>query len=176
MAPKTFLVTGCSAGFGQAFCRLILSKGDNVIATSRNPSKNPDLVDSINNDPSGRGRWIKLDVTSSQAEITKTFAEAAKLFGPIDVLINNAGYSVMGSIEDMDEDKARTQFDTNYWGPMRTIKAALPSMRERKTGTIVNISSIAGLNALATSGVYGGSKIALEGKSAIGILLPCDLC
>ena len=164
MAPKTFLVTGSSAGFGLAFCRLILAKGHNVIATSRNPAKNQDLVDSINDDPSGRGRWIRLDVTSSQASITKTFAEASKIFGPIDVLINNAGYSVMGGVEDMDEEKARQQFDTNYWGVMRTIKAVLPTMRERRGGTIVNVSSIAGLNALATAGVYAGSKFALEGE------------
>ena len=70
----------------------------------------------------------------------------------------------MGAVEVMDEDKARTQFDTNYWGVMRTIKAVLPGMREKRRGVIVNVSSIGGLNSLATSGVYGASKFALEGE------------
>jgi NAD(P)-dependent dehydrogenase (short-subunit alcohol dehydrogenase family) len=162
MPPKTFLVTGSSSGLGLSFVRYVLSQGHNVIATSRNPSRTPDLVDEIEKSP--KGRWLKLDVTAPQATITDTIQSAAKLFGPIDVLVNNAGYSVMGAIEDMDEEKARVQFDTNYWGAMRCIKAVLPSMRGRKSGVIVNVSSIGGLQALATSGVYGASKFALEGK------------
>lgn len=164
MALNTFLVTGSSSGFGLSLVRLLLARGHNVIATSRNPSRTPSLVEEVNDHPSGRGKWLKLDVTAPQHTINQTFDDAEKLFGPIDVLVNNAGYSVMGAVEVIDEDKARTQFDTNYWGVMRTIKAVLPGMREKRRGVIVNVSSIGGLNSLATSGVYGASKFALEGE------------
>lgn len=165
MSPKTVLITGSSSGFGLELARLFLARGHNVIATSRNPHRTPDLVDSINNHSSGRGRWLKLDVTAPQAEVDSTIAEATKFFGPLDIVINNAGYSVLGAIEEMDEAKARVQFETNFWSVLHICKAVLPSMRERKTGTIVNFSSIAGLQGIATTGIYAASKSALECKS-----------
>ena len=165
MASKTVLITGCSSGFGLSLVQRFLKSGHNVIATSRNPDRTPDLVKEVDNHSSKCGRWIQLDVTWPQTKLTATVTEAANIFGPIDVLINNAGYSVMGAVEDIDEEKAKTQFETNYWGAMRMIKAVLPSMRERKMGAIVNVSSIGGLDCLATSGVYGASKFALEGMS-----------
>ena len=165
MPPKTVLITGSSSGFGLSLVHHFLNKGHKVIATSRNPGKTPDEVSAVNKHSSGHGRWLQLDVTSPQDNINATVAEASKIFGPIDILVNNAGYSVMGAVEDIDEAKAKTQFETNYWGVFRMCRAVLPSMRERKTGTIVNVSSIGGLDCLATSGVYGGSKFALEGLS-----------
>jgi NAD(P)-dependent dehydrogenase (short-subunit alcohol dehydrogenase family) len=170
MAPKTVLITGSSSGFGLSLVQLFLRQGHNVLATSRSPQKTPDLVKGVENHPGKRGRWMQLDVTWPQSKINSTISEASKVFGPIDVLINNAGYCHQGGVEDIDEEKSRAQFDTNYWGVMRMCKAVLPSMRERKQGTIVNISSIAGLNALPTMGVYAGSKWALEGESCGGIV------
>lgn len=164
MSTKTVLVTGSSSGFGNTLVNLFLRQGHNALATSRSPERTPDLVSSVDNHPSGRGKWLQLDLTWSQSKITSTVIEAAQIFGPIDVLINNAGYAVMATIEDVDEEKAKTQSETNYWRVIRMLKAVLPSMRERKQGTIVNVSSIAGLTANPTVGVYAGSKFALEGK------------
>lgn len=165
MTPKVVLITGSSSGFGLSLAHYFLNKGHKVIATSRNPNRTPDEISAVENHASGNGRWLQLDVTSPQDKINSTITEASKIFGPIDVLVNNAGYSVMGAVEDIDEAKAKTQFETNYWGVFRMCRAVLPSMRERKTGTIVNISSIGGLDCLATSGVYGASKFAVEGLS-----------
>jgi NAD(P)-dependent dehydrogenase (short-subunit alcohol dehydrogenase family) len=165
MAPKTVLITGSSSGFGLSLVHRFLQEGHNVIATSRNPSRTPDLVKDVTDHSSSRGRWLQLDTTWAQPEINATIIEASKLFGPIDILINNAGYSVMGAIEDIDEAKAKVLFETNYWGVFRMCRAVLLSMRERKTGTIVNVSSIGGLQSLPTSGVYSASKFALEALS-----------
>ncbi len=165
MSPKTVLITGSSSGLGLSLVHHFLNKGHKVIATSRNPNRTPEEVSVVNNHKSGHGHWLQLDVTSPQDKINSTIAEASKIFGPIDILINNAGYSVMGAVEDIDEAKAQAQFETNYWGVFRMCRAVLPSMRERNTGTIVNVSSIGGLDCLATSGVYGASKFALEGLS-----------
>ncbi|ETN46239.1 uncharacterized protein HMPREF1541_00423 [Cyphellophora europaea CBS 101466] len=165
MAPQNILITGSSAGFGAALVHQFLSAGHNVIATSRNPARTPDLVSSITSHPSGRGRWLTLDVTSPQETISATIREAESHFGPLDVVINNAGYSVLGAVEAMDEEKARVQFDTNFWGPLRVIKAVVPGMRERRRGTVVNVSSIAGLQGIPSTGIYAASKHALEALS-----------
>ena len=165
MSSKVVLITGSSSGFGLSLVHYFLNKGHKVIATSRNPSRTPDEVSAVENHASGNGRWLQLDVTASQDKINSIVTESSQIFGPIDILINNAGYSVMGAVEDIDEAKAKTQFETNYWGVFRMCRAVLPSMRARKTGTIVNVSSIGGLDCLATSGVYGASKFALEGLS-----------
>ena len=162
---KVVLITGSSSGFGLSLVHYFLNKGHKVLATSRNPSRTPEHVSAIDNHSSGNGRWLQLDVTWPQDKITTAVSEATAIFGPIDILINNAGYSVMGAVEDIDESKAKIQFETNYWGVFRMCRAVLPSMRSRKTGTIVNVSSIGGLQCLPTSGVYGASKFALEGLS-----------
>lgn len=103
-----------------------------MIATSRNPSKTPELVRNL--ESTGRARWLSLDVTASPSVIEDTIHEAERLFNGIDILVNNAGYSILGAMEDIQEDAARKQWDTNYWGPLRIIKAALPAMRARKSG------------------------------------------
>ena len=82
----------------------------------------------------------------------------------IDVVINNAGYSLLGSIEDMSEEEIQTQFSTNVFGAVRVLKGALPFMRKRKSGTVINISSSAGLDGLPTCAMYAGTKFALEGE------------
>jgi NAD(P)-dependent dehydrogenase (short-subunit alcohol dehydrogenase family) len=114
MAPSTstWLITGCSSGFGYEIAQIALQAGHNVIATSRNPSKTPDAVSTITS--KSNGRWLTLDVTDSQQSITQTIAEAESFFGPIDILVNNAGYSVLGAAEEVSEGVARKQYETNY--------------------------------------------------------------
>lgn len=161
MAP-TWLITGCSAGLGSSLARHVLAQAHNVIATSRNPSKNPELVSAITSKPNGR--WITLDVTAPEEVIHETIVKASALFGGIDVLVNNAARSLLGAMEDIPEAEWKGVFESNYWGPVKLIKAVLPEMRRRKSGTIVNVSSIAGLTALPTASAYSGSKWALEGE------------
>lgn len=100
--------------------QVALRAGHNV-ATSRNPSKSPDAVSAITSNPNGR--WLTLDVTVSQESIARTIAEAETLFGPIDVLVNNAAYAVLGAAEEVPEEAAREEYETNYWGPLKIIRA-----------------------------------------------------
>ncbi|KIX10166.1 uncharacterized protein Z518_01247 [Rhinocladiella mackenziei CBS 650.93] len=162
MAP-TWVITGSSSGIGLALVRYNLAQGHNVIATSRNPSKTPDLVREVTSHPNGR--WLSLDVTSPKVEIERILQEAWREFDGIDFLVNNAGYSVLGAAEDIPEDRAKEQFGVNFWGAVRTTQAILPLMRSRKSGTVVNISSVAGVDPLPTCAIYSASKFALEAWS-----------
>ncbi|KAJ5247826.1 hypothetical protein N7468_002809 [Penicillium chermesinum] len=158
---QTWLVTGASSGLGTAIAEAALQAGHKVIATARNPTKaaqeNPQ-VEKLG------GIWIELDVTKS--ETTKRVEDAiTQTGGVIDVVVNNAGYSLLGSIEDMSESEVETQFNTNVHGPVRVLKGVLPFMRAQKSGTIVNISSSAGLDGLPTCAMYAGTKFALEAMS-----------
>ncbi|OJJ45880.1 hypothetical protein ASPZODRAFT_17314 [Penicilliopsis zonata CBS 506.65] len=157
---STWLITGASSGIGAILADLALQAGHTVIATARDPIKAAQAYPAIEKQG---GKWLKLDVTrpETQQEVT----EVIKQHGGIDVLVNNAGYSILGAVEDMSEEEIHQQIDTNLYGPIRTIKAALPFMREKKSGTIVNVSSIAGLHARATCSLYSASKFALEGFS-----------
>ncbi|CAG8178836.1 unnamed protein product [Penicillium salamii] len=161
MTPKVWLVTGASSGLGAAIAEAALQAGHSVIATARNPTKAAEANPQIS---SLGGTWIKLDVTSSD---TARAVESAinQAGGVIDVVVNNAGYSLLGSIEDMSEAEIETQFSTNVYGPVRVLKGALPLMRARKSGTVVNISSSAGIDGLPTCAIYAGTKFALEGMS-----------
>lgn len=156
----TWLITGCSSGFGLGIAQVALRAGHSVIATSRNPNKTQDTISAITSKT--KDKWLALDVTASQDSITKTIAEAESVFGPIDILVNNAAYAVLGAAEEVPEDVARKEYEMNYWGPVKVIRAVLPSMRQRKSGTIVNVSSIAGMTALPIAAFYSGSKWALE--------------
>jgi NAD(P)-dependent dehydrogenase (short-subunit alcohol dehydrogenase family) len=166
MAPLTILITGSSSGLGLSLTRHFLTQGHNVLASSRNPSGTPSLVSEITSQPNGR--WLTLDVTSPSPIIFQTITTVTSStqhgFGtPIDVLINNAGYSVLGAVEAVDEAVARAQFEVNFWGVLKLIQAVVPGMRERGKGTVVNVSSIAGLQAGASTGSYAASKFAVEG-------------
>ena len=159
----TWLVTGSSSGFGLTLSRTILAHGHNVIATSRKPSRTPEYVKEIESTP--RGKWLTLDVAADATTINSTIEEAKSVFGTIDVLINNAGYSVFGTAEDIPEDKAKQEFEVNFWGAIRVAKAVLPIMRAQRSGTIVNMSSIAGIHAAPSVSIYSASKFALEAWS-----------
>ncbi len=156
---STVLITGCSSGFGLLMGLDFARKGHRVFATMRDPGKAAVLAAA--RDAEGLDLHLLaldiLDEASVQAAIA-----AAEAAGPIDVLINNAGIEVRGPIEECDDAVARRQFDTNVFGTLRVLRAALPPMRARGRGTIVNISSIAGLVARPFGGLYSASKHALE--------------
>lgn len=159
----TWLVTGSSNGIGLALVRYILSTGDNVIATSRDPAKTPDLVKEI--EAHANGRWIALDVSWSQEKIVGVIEEADALFpGGVTTIVNNAAFGVAGSIEDVPEELAKAELETNLWGTLRVCKAIIPKMRQRGSGTIVQISSVLGLAVCPALGIYSASKFALEGE------------
>lgn len=158
-AKLTWLITGCSSGFGLSLTRLAQAAGHTVVATSRNPSRTPDLVAEVE---SKGGKWVQLDVDSAQSG--NVISELEKNGTKIDVLVNNAGFSIYAPIETTTEDEARAQLETNYFGPLRLIRAVLPHMRQRRSGVIVNISSGASLDGIPTMGVYGGAKAGLDGR------------
>ncbi|RDW57848.1 putative short chain oxidoreductase/dehydrogenase [Aspergillus mulundensis] len=161
MASQLWLITGASSGFGALMAEQALQAGHRVIATARNPTKAakdyPQVV-------SLGGKWLELDVAKPE---TKEIVEQAirDNGGRIDVAINNAGYGLLGGIEDISEDEMDTQFQTNIYGTVRVIKAVLPFMRSQRSGTIVNFSSIAGFAAGPASAVYSMSKFAVEALS-----------
>ncbi|KAN0122790.1 NAD(P)-binding protein [Hyaloscypha variabilis] len=160
--PLVWLITGCSAGFGKSLALLVLKAGHHVIATSRTPSNSPSLVKKV--EELG-GIWLPLDLTSSKENMQKIVEEGAKKWGRIDVLVNNAGIGMLGALEDFSEEEAKLIMETNFFGPLKLIQTVLPQMRARRSGTIVNISSGAGVDPSPAMGMYGASKWALEGAS-----------
>lgn len=158
---KTWLVTGASSGLGTAIAEVALRSGHKVLATARNTTKaareNPQIEEL-------GGTWVELDVTrvDTAKEVDSAIREAG---GVIDVVVNNAGYSLLGSIEDMSEEEIELQFSTNVYGPVRVLKGVLPFMRKQRSGVVVNVSSIAGMDGLPACAMYAGSKFALEGMS-----------
>ncbi|KAL1958655.1 hypothetical protein VTO42DRAFT_3998 [Malbranchea cinnamomea] len=158
--PQVWLITGASSGFGTLLAEGALKAGHRVIATARNPLKAAQAHPQIE---SLGGRWLELDVTSPD---TKGRVETAiKEAGRIDVVVNNAGYSFLGGVEDMSEEEIHQQINTNLYGTIRVIKAALPFMRAQKFGTIVNLSSMVGIFAPSACSLYSASKFAVEGFS-----------
>ncbi|KAK1690524.1 hypothetical protein BDP55DRAFT_543720 [Colletotrichum godetiae] len=160
--PLTWLITGCSSGFGLALTRLAQQHGHAVIATSRNPQKTPDLVREVQD---GGGRWLSLDVDDLNSGDIITDLEKAGIH--IDVLVNNAGWSIHGPAEGFTEEETRSQMDTVFFGPYRLMRALAPLMRERRSGIIVNISSGAGLEGRESMGVYAAAKAAMDGVSKV---------
>ncbi|KAE9370658.1 NAD(P)-binding protein [Stipitochalara longipes BDJ] len=157
MAPLVWLITGCSSGFGEAFVHDALSRGDKVIATGRK-------VEIRLAHLKGTGASIlDLDVTASQGELNSKIAQAISVYGHIDVLVNNAGYVQTGLLEAVCDEKLMDQQNTNMFGSINMTKALLPHLRERKTGTIVFISSIFSWYSQPCVGPYAISKHGLEG-------------
>lgn len=159
--PLVWLITGCSSGFGTEFVRQLLSLGDLVIATARNTSKLQHLQQ-IPHSPNQLA-LLQLDVTASQDFLNATIIEATNIHGRIDVLVNNAGYVALGGWEDLGYEGFVKQFETNVFGSVKVTNAVLPHMRERKSGTLVFVSSLSGWKGDGFCGAYGGSKFAVEG-------------
>ena len=161
-AKRNFLITGAGSGLGRALATEALSSGYSVIGTVRNEAARQEFGAM---DPA-RARAIILDVTDFAA-IGPEVAQAERDFGPIDVLVNSAGYGHEGTIEESSLEEMKRQFDVNVFGAVAMIKAVLPFMRERRRGHIINITSMAGYVGLAGIPYYAGSKFALEGISEV---------
>jgi len=158
--PIVWFITGASSGLGAALAIKALNAGHKVIATARDPSKASQTYPEI---AKLGGTWIQLDVTA--ADVEAKLVEATKVYGRLDVVVNNADYSLLGACEDINDTEAHLQLETNFFGPLKVIRSALPTLRAQKSGTIVNISSVAGFDGLPTCSLYAGSKFALEGLS-----------
>jgi NAD(P)-dependent dehydrogenase (short-subunit alcohol dehydrogenase family) len=157
---KTIFITGASRGFGKIWAEAFLNRGDQVVATARNPEALNDLVKKY-------GKAIlplQLDVNDRKA-CFDAIKKASDHFGSIDVLINNAGYGVVGTIEEMTEKEARDQIDTNVFGLIWVTQAVLPIMRAQGHGHIIQVSSVLGITTLPVLGIYNASKFAVEGLS-----------
>ncbi|KGO42135.1 Short-chain dehydrogenase/reductase SDR [Penicillium expansum] len=157
--PLTWLITGCSSGLGLSLARTAQSNGHKVIATSRQPSRTPELVSEITQNG---GEWHTLDVDSPTAasELVSKLESAGHY---IDVLVNNAGYAILGAVEQFSDEELRSQMETVYFGPSRLLRAVVPRMRERRFGVIVNVSSGAGLEGRESMGAYAAAKAAMDG-------------
>jgi NAD(P)-dependent dehydrogenase (short-subunit alcohol dehydrogenase family) len=154
---KVWFVTGSSRGLGRNFVEAALSRGDKVAATARNTASLDDLV-------AVYGEAVlplELDVTD-KAAVFESVKRAKEHFGRLDVIVNNAGYARVGAIEELTEQQLRDQLETNLFGAVWVIQAALPCLREQGAGHIVQLSSAAGLIAMPLSGAYSASKWALE--------------
>ena len=155
---KVWFITGTSSGFGRLLAEEVLAKGERVVATARKPEVLQDLIEKYPE----TARAVKLDVTNLD-DAKNSVAEAVKSFGRIDVLVNNAGYALVGAIEEASAEQVKQQFDTNFFGVLNVTREALPILRRQKSGHIVNISSLVGFSALPLLGLYSASKFALEG-------------
>lgn len=159
-SPRVWFITGASTGFGRLLAEELLRRGERVIATARDISKVEDLVRQY---PTSAVA-LSLDVTSP-SQIDSAATQGIAAFGHIDILVNNAGYGVNGAIEEVAEDEFEPMFQTNIYGAIRTTRAFLPHFRTRRSGHIVNLSSIGGLIGSAGWGYYNTTKFALEGFS-----------
>lgn len=155
LAGRTWFVTGASTGLGKAMVAEVLARGANAVAAMRNPGDAEGL------DGGDRLLVLQLDV-ARPGQGKAAVSAALERFGAIDVLVNNAGYGLLATIEEASEEALRTQFETNLFGPIELIRAALPAMRSKGSGLVVNVSSTAGSRGFAGSGYYSASKAALE--------------
>ena len=157
---STWLVTGCSTGLGRALAEAVIAAGHNAVVTARDAGKVADLAEG-NTD---HVLALALDVTDT-AQVTNAVNQAEEKFGGIDVLVNNAGYGYRAAVEEGDDPDIRKLFETQFFGAVAMIKAVLPRMRARRSGAIVNISTIGVQIMPAGSGYYAASKAALEAMS-----------
>ncbi|EJC82307.1 short-chain dehydrogenase of unknown substrate specificity [Rhizobium leguminosarum bv. trifolii WSM2297] len=159
---KLFLITGVSSGFGRAFAEAALARGHRVVGTVRNDEAAIRFEDLA----PGRAIAVHLDVADVEA-IEPAVAEIEKSIGPVDVLINNAGYGHEGTMEESPIEEMRRQFGVNVFGAVGMMKALLPFMRRRRAGHIINITSMGGFITMPGIAYYCGSKFALEGMSEV---------
>jgi NAD(P)-dependent dehydrogenase (short-subunit alcohol dehydrogenase family) len=157
---STWLITGCSTGLGRALAEAVISAGHNAVVTARDVEKVADLAV----DNADRVLPVSLDVTDT-SQITDAVSQAEEKFGGIDVLVNNAGYGYRAAVEEGDDSDIRALFETQFFGAVGMIKAVLPGMRGRRSGAIVNISTIGVQIMPVGSGYYAASKAALEAMS-----------
>ncbi|HEY0227704.1 MAG TPA: oxidoreductase [Mycobacterium sp.] len=157
---STWLITGCSTGLGRALAEAVVAAGHNAVVTARDVAKVTDLAGPAPD----RVLPAALDVTKPE-QVAATVRQAYERFGGVDVLVNNAGYGYRAAVEEGDDAEVRTLFDTHFFGTIAMIKAVLPGMRSRRSGAIVNISSIGATVTPVGSGYYSAAKAAIEGVS-----------
>ena len=157
---KVWFVTGTSSGFGRSIAEEVIARGGRLVATARDPKVLGDLVAKAPE----RVLALRLDVTKS-GEIATAISKALERFGQVDVLVNNAGYSVLGAVEETVDEELRSAFETMFFGAVAATRAVLPHMRERRTGTIVQITSVGGFTTAPGFGAYCAVKHGLEGLS-----------
>ncbi|CAD6579485.1 MAG: hypothetical protein ASARMPREDX12_000860 [Alectoria sarmentosa] len=164
MHRQTWLITGCSSGFGSLFVTEILRRGDHAIATARSLESLEPLMEA-------GASCLQLDVTASQAELDAKIEMAEAMFGPIDIVVNNAGYAEVGILEDSSvlmnrsQDVFQRQYDTNFFGTVKMTRSILPLFRRRRAGIIVMMSSVGGNVGMPGASPYVSSKFAIEGLS-----------
>ena len=155
-----WFITGCSTGFGRELARYTLGRGYRVVVTARKPAEVADIA--VGNE--ARALVLQLDVTKPE-EIAASVAAAEARFGRIDVLVNNAGVGYFAAVEESEDSEVRRMFEINFWGLANMTRAVLPGMRARRSGHIVNISSMGGLRGAPSVGYYNATKFGLEGLS-----------
>jgi NAD(P)-dependent dehydrogenase (short-subunit alcohol dehydrogenase family) len=157
---KVWFITGTSKGFGRIWAEAALARGDKVVATARKLETLRDLSAKFGDNV----LTLALDVTDAAA-VQSAVERAHRHFGRLDVVVNNAGFGLFGTVEEVTPEQARDQMETNFFGALWVTKAALPILRAQKSGHIIQVSSIAGVMAFPTLGLYHASKWALEGMS-----------
>jgi NAD(P)-dependent dehydrogenase (short-subunit alcohol dehydrogenase family) len=155
-----WFITGCSTGFGKELARLVLDRGWRAVVTARHLDRLTELASGHEENALA----VQLDVTD-RAQITMAVRQAEEKFGCIDVLVNNAGYGYLAAVEEGQDEQIRAMFETNFFGLVAMTNAVLPGMRKRRSGHIVNFSSIGGLVSFAATGYYHATKYAVEGLS-----------
>jgi NAD(P)-dependent dehydrogenase (short-subunit alcohol dehydrogenase family) len=158
---RHWLVTGVSSGLGRSLAQEALDRGDVVVGTVRREAD----IDAFESLEPGRTHAVLLDVTAGPVAVAAAVARAIEVAGHLDVVVNNAGYGLVGAVEEVSDAEARRQLDTNFFGPLHVVQAVLPHFRERRAGWFVTISSVAGIVGWAGNGLYSASKFALEGLS-----------
>lgn len=167
--PKTWFITGASKGFGFEIAKAALDAGDRVVATVRN--KQSVLSDALGNHP---GLFIvEMDVTN-ETQVKLAVQKAIDHFGRLDIVVNNAGYGIVGAIEEVSDAEAKKQYDTNVFGLLNVLRSTLPFLRKERSGHIINVSSLFAFDPLVGWALYGSTKNAVEGisKGLIKELLP----
>jgi NAD(P)-dependent dehydrogenase (short-subunit alcohol dehydrogenase family) len=158
---KVWFITGAGSGIGAGVAKAALKAGDRVVATSRN-------IDKLRKALGGHGNqnlaFVQLDVVN-EGQAKAAVEQAVQRFGRIDVLVNNAGFSLLGNFEELTIPAFEAQFATNFWGVVYVMRAILPVMRKQRSGHIINISSVAGVVGQKHCSAYGATKFAVEGLS-----------
>lgn len=155
---KTWIITGASRGFGNEITKAVLATGDKVVATVR--SKPEVLFQQFN--AHENLLVVTLDVTN-QDQAKSVAKQATERFGSIDVLVNNAGYGILAAVEEATDEESKANYEANVFGTLNLIRAVLPYMREKRSGHIINVSSVGGLFGYVGWGIYGSTKFAIEG-------------
>jgi NAD(P)-dependent dehydrogenase (short-subunit alcohol dehydrogenase family) len=158
-AGRVWFVTGASRGFGRALSEAVIERGERLVATARRPQLLRDLTERA-----PEVLALGVDVTDRD-RVQEAIADAVERFGRLDVVVNNAGYAHFGAVEELTDEELREQFEANFFGVVNVTRAALPQLRAQRSGHIVQMSSLNGIEAMVGGGYYCATKFAVEGLS-----------